>query len=89
VGRIVDVDHLVPARVIAERLRWKRVQLVHYYWRSDPSFPDPVYSLTESSGGVRLWCWPDVETWATGRGLWPLAEKPVGLSGGERVTADG
>ncbi len=68
-GRMVDVDHLVPARLIAQRLRWKSVQSVHYYWRTDPTFPDPVYSLTENTGGLRLWCWPDVEAWADAKGL--------------------
>lgn len=73
-GRMVDVDHLVPARLIAERMRWKRVQLVHYYWRSDPNFPPPVFSLTNEIGGLRLWCWPDVEAWARQRGKWPLPD---------------
>lgn len=88
-GRMVDVDHLATARVIAERLRWKRVQLVHYYWRSDPNFPEPVFALTEKMGGLRLWYWPDIEAWARGRKLWPVAEDPHTVPAAEAVTADG
>ena len=86
---MVDVDHLVPARVIAERLRWKRVQLVHYYWRSDPNFPEPVVALTEKIGGLRLWCWPEIEDWARGRGMWPLADELETVPTAEPVAADG
>jgi hypothetical protein len=63
VGREVDVDQLVSARIIVERLGFRGVSRVHYYWRSDETFPEPVFSLTEGTGGVRLWYWPDIETW--------------------------
>lgn len=60
---MVDVEHLVPARTIAERLGFKRVQLVHYYFRSDPTFPAPVFTLADAARPLRLWYWPDVEIW--------------------------
>jgi hypothetical protein len=63
VGRRVDVDHLVSARVIAERLGFKRVQAVHYLFKADESFPQPVFTLSEMARPVRLWYWPDVERW--------------------------
>ncbi len=68
-GRRVDVEKLVTARAIAERLGLKRVQVVHYFFRHDDSFPEPIFSLTESRGGARVWYRPDVERWArrTGR----------------------
>jgi len=65
---MVDVDQLVSARVIALRLGWKSVASVHYYLRNDPKFPKPVFSLTNDIGGVRLWCWPDIEAWADAKG---------------------
>ncbi len=63
VGRRVDVDHLVSARVIAERLGFKRVQVVHYLFKADESFPQPVFTLSEMARPVRLWYWPDIEKW--------------------------
>jgi hypothetical protein len=63
VGRRVDVDHLVSARLIAERLGFKRVQVVHYFYRSDEDFPEPVFTLSEMARPVRLWYWPDIERW--------------------------
>ncbi len=63
VGRMVDVDELVSARTIAQRLGFSGVHLVHYYFRSDASFPDPVYVVPDMARPLRLWCWPDVEAW--------------------------
>jgi hypothetical protein len=63
VGRRVDVDHLVSARVIAERLGFKRVQVVHYLFKADETFPQPVFTLSEMARPVRLWYWPDIEKW--------------------------
>jgi hypothetical protein len=63
VGRRVDVDYLVSARVIAERLGFKRVQTVHYLLRADETFPEPVFTLSEMARPVRLWYWPDIEKW--------------------------
>lgn len=64
---MVDVELLVSAKDIAERLGFKRVQLVHYYLRSDPTFPAAVYTVAEASRPLRLWYWPDVEAWSASR----------------------
>lgn len=63
------MDELVGSREIAERLGLLRAQAVHYLWRRDPTFPEPVYGATEGMGGMRVWYWPDVRRWAvrTGR----------------------
>ena len=72
---MLDVDQLVAARDIAERLGFKRVQLVHYYFRSDPTFPAPVFTVAEAARPLRLWYWPDVESWwATRRRRPPSGE---------------
>jgi predicted DNA-binding transcriptional regulator AlpA len=67
-GRLVDVDHLVSAIHIAERLGCARPTV--YAWiASDSAFPVPVFtSAGPRSNGVRLWYWPDVEAWQAGRG---------------------
>ncbi len=64
-GRKIDVDQLVDARGIADRLNWPRPHLVHYFVRTDPDFPDPVWQGSEGRGGLRLWYWPEVDRWAT------------------------
>jgi predicted DNA-binding transcriptional regulator AlpA len=65
-GRTVDVDELVGAKEIADRLGVARPQAV-YAWRRRAylEFPEPVL---ERSIGL-LWLWPEVEAWAwrTGR----------------------
>ena len=63
VGHLVDVDELVSARTMGQRLGFSGVHLVHYYFRSDASFPDPVYVVPDMARPLRLWCWPDVEAW--------------------------
>ncbi len=85
---MVDVDELVSARLIAYRLGWKSVQSVHYYWRTDPKFPAPVFSLTNDTGGLRLWCWPDVEAWADAKGSWPVRPGSGAGGTGSAVPAD-
>ena len=64
---MVDVDDLVGTTEIAKRLGFSRVQSVHYCYRSDPAFPQPVFD--GGSYGAKVWCWPEVESWAqdTGR----------------------
>lgn len=65
----MDVDLLVGAGEIVRRLGLKRVQELHYYRRSDPSFPEAVFRVAEARGGAHVWYWPDIERWArrTGR----------------------
>ncbi|MDP9389219.1 MAG: hypothetical protein M3Q48_15215 [Actinomycetota bacterium] len=67
-GRRVDVDKLVGAADITRRLGLRRVQDVHYFRRSDPSFPEPVFRLGQSRGGGYVWYWPDVASWARRNG---------------------
>lgn len=63
-GRRIDVDHLVGAAEIAERLGAARPQVVHEWRRRYPDFPQPVASLKQAL----VWNWPDVERWARATG---------------------
>ncbi|HEX9994007.1 MAG TPA: hypothetical protein VGB14_13845 [Acidimicrobiales bacterium] len=64
-GRKVDVDDIVSATEIAQRLGVKRPTVVHDWRRRHPEFPKPI---ARTALGF-LWAWPDVERWArrTGR----------------------
>lgn len=64
-GRRIDVDHLVGAAEIAERLGVARPQVVHQWRNRHSDFPEPVAQLQQAL----VWNWPDVERWAkdTGR----------------------
>jgi hypothetical protein len=64
-GRKVDVDDLVSAHEIADRLHVGRPSVVHDWRYRALEFPAPVTVL----GSVLVWLWPDVEAWAreTGR----------------------
>lgn len=64
-ARRVDVEELVGAAEIAERLGVARPQVVHEWRRRHADFPPPVASLKQAL----VWAWPDVEAWArkTGR----------------------
>jgi hypothetical protein len=61
----VDVDDLVGAAEIAERLGLRGRQAVSDWRRRHPDFPKPVAELKQAM----VWNWPDVEAWAreTGR----------------------
>ena len=63
-GRRVDVDDLVGAQEIADRLGVSRPQVVHEWRRRHADFPEPVVTLTMGL----LWAWPDVEAWARATG---------------------
>jgi len=64
-GRKIDVDQLVGAAEIAQRLGVKRPQVVHDWRRRHADFPEPVATLEQAM----VWSWPDVARWAkkTGR----------------------
>jgi predicted DNA-binding transcriptional regulator AlpA len=64
-GRRLDVDQLVGAAEIAERVAVKRSTVIHDWRHRHDDFPQPVLRLR----GVLIWYWPDVERWArrTGR----------------------
>lgn len=58
---MLDSDLLVGLDDIARRLGLKRLQNVHYYVRTDPTFPQPIGNV----GVMGVWSWPDVEEWAS------------------------
>jgi hypothetical protein len=64
-GRRVDVDQLVGAAEIAERLGVSNSQVIHVWRGRHPDFPEPITKLKTAM----IWYWPDVEKWAlrTGR----------------------
>jgi hypothetical protein len=64
-ARKVDVNELVGAAEIAERLQLSHVQSVHTLRHRHTDFPEPVAKLRQAM----VWAWPDVEAWAkrTGR----------------------
>ena len=59
-SRRVEVDQLVGAAEIAERLGLTYVESVHTWRRRHPDFPTPVAQLKQAL----IWYWPDVEAWA-------------------------
>jgi predicted DNA-binding transcriptional regulator AlpA len=63
-GRKVDVDDLVGATEIAQRLGIDR-RSVHQLRRRHADFPAPIARLESAM----VWSWPDVQRWAqrTGR----------------------
>jgi hypothetical protein len=65
VPRKVNVDDLVGAAEIAERLDVAYVETIHSWRRRYPDFPEPIARLKRAL----IWNWPDVEAWAklTGR----------------------
>jgi hypothetical protein len=65
VARKVNVNDLVGAAEIAERLGDLQPRTVHQWHRRYPDFPQPVATLRQAM----VWVWPDVESWArkTGR----------------------
>ena len=70
-GRKIDVDHLVGAAEIAERLGGKRPHLIHDWRRRYPEFPEPVLVLR----GTMVWVWGEVEEWAHHTGRLPRSGK--------------
>jgi hypothetical protein len=63
-GRRIDVDHMVGAAEIADRLGAARPQVVHEWRRRYLDFPEPVAQLRQAL----VWNWPDVERWAKATG---------------------
>ncbi len=71
-GRRVDVEQLVGASDIKERLGMVRTQDVHTLRRRDASFPEPVAIIGGGpSRGIHVWHWPDVASWARKKGVSP------------------
>lgn len=69
-GRKVDVDQLVGALEVAQRMGSTRRALVTDWQRRHDDFPAPVVKLSAGS----VWVWADVEKWAVKKGL---MEKPT------------
>jgi hypothetical protein len=65
VPRKVNVNDLVGAAEIAERIGGTKPRTVHQWHRRYSDFPEPVAKLQQAL----VWVWPDVEAWAkrTGR----------------------
>jgi hypothetical protein len=66
-GRRIDVENLVGAAEIAERLDVARPQVVHEWRRRYRDFPEPVAQLKQAL----VWNWPEVERWARATGRLP------------------
>ena len=64
VGKKVDVDDLVGAAEIADRLDIAHRETVINWRRRYPDFPRPVAELRSAL----IWSWPDVEAWARATG---------------------
>lgn len=62
-GRRLDVDQLVGAAEIAERLGIPDSTGVHALRRRNDDFPEPVAKLKTAL----IWFWPEVEAWAKAR----------------------
>ena len=63
-GRRVDVDELVGAAEIAERLGVASSQTVHVWRGRHDDFPEPITTLKTAM----IWYWPDVKRWAISTG---------------------
>ena len=59
-GKKVDLDDLVDATAIAERLGLSSSSVVRDWLRRHPSFPEPVARF----GPVAVYLWPEVAAWA-------------------------
>ena len=64
-GRRIDVDNLVTADQIAERLNVADLSVVYNWARRHKTFPAPVL---ERGKRIRMWDWPEVKEWATEHG---------------------
>jgi len=59
-GQKVDVNDLVGAFEIAQRLGVARSQVVHEWRRRHRDFPEPIATLKTAL----IWDWREVEHWA-------------------------
>lgn len=72
VGRRIDVENIVGAAEIANRLGVRRPQVVHDWIRRFPAdsahpFPPHVAQISKA----KVWNWPEVERWARATGRLP------------------
>jgi predicted DNA-binding transcriptional regulator AlpA len=64
VGKKVDVNDLVGAHEIANRLGVARPQVIHEWRRRHLDFPEPVATLRSAL----IWDWSDIRAWAKATG---------------------
>ncbi len=69
---MVDVELLVGSAEIAERLGVTSHTAVHRWRLRDPTFPQPVATVTRTL----IWLWPEVEKWAKRTGRLPYRPNP-------------
>ena len=63
----VNVEDLVGAAEIADRLGLAQPQTVHSWRRRYPDFPAPIAHLRTAL----IWSWPEIEHWAERTGRTP------------------
>lgn len=66
-GRKVDIDDLVGAHEIAQRLGVARPQVIHEWRRRHRYFPKPIATLKTAL----IWNWVEVKNWACTSGRLP------------------
>jgi hypothetical protein len=71
-GRMVDLDDLVSSGIVAARLGFRRIQLLHDRMKRDPDCPRPIRYISRTA----IWHWPDVREWALNVGWQPWATRP-------------
>jgi predicted DNA-binding transcriptional regulator AlpA len=59
-GRKVDVNDLVGAHEIAQRLGVARPQVIHEWRRRHADFPMPIAALKTAL----IWDWREIKVWA-------------------------
>jgi len=64
VGTAYELDDLVGAAEIADRLGLSSTSVIHDWRRRHPEFPAPVKVLRMGL----LWSWPSIEAWANATG---------------------
>lgn len=67
----ISADVLVGTKDIANRLSLRSGEHVHFFLRSDPTFPKPIARIGGPRLRTMLWLWPDVEEWAERVGRLP------------------
>jgi predicted DNA-binding transcriptional regulator AlpA len=61
VGRKIDINDLVGAHEIAQRLGVARPQVVHEWRKRHADFPEPIAALKTAL----IWDWYEIKTWAS------------------------
>jgi predicted DNA-binding transcriptional regulator AlpA len=64
-GRTVDLDDLLDAAAVAERIGLGDARSVSTYRTRDPTFPEPV--LKSSGGRCQFWLRQEIDQWQASR----------------------